>query len=204
MPSGTLPLSVAFVLHVGVLTRTCSTFYPFFDEPTVRLLGVEAGGDGIDTDRHSATLAKGTIGVLHGVRTYILQSKNGQILGTHSISAGLDYPGVGPELGAAKERGRLEVVVADDVEALKGFRMCTELEGIIPALETAHAIWGTAELAKTMPKDSDIVMVRSTTSYLPGSLRSFFLSSACPAEETRTWNRSASSYPSMLIDWAGT
>lgn len=128
------------------------------------MVGVEAGGEGVNTSHHSATLSKGTKGVLHGVRTYILQSPSGQILGTHSISAGLDYPGVGPEHAFLKDSGRAEYVVADDVEALKGFRMCTELEGIIPALETAHAIWATVELAKSMDKDQDVVMVRTPSS----------------------------------------
>jgi tryptophan synthase len=115
---------------------------------------------GIDTDFHSATLTKGTKGVFHGVRTYILQSKVGQILGTHSISAGLDYPGVGPEHAWLHETKRGEYVCATDEQALRGFRACTQFEGIIPALESSHAVWGTMELAKTLPKEANIVMVR--------------------------------------------
>jgi tryptophan synthase len=117
------------------------------------------GSLGIDGDKHSATLAKGQPGVLHGVRTYILQSKAGQIIETHSISAGLDYPGVGPEHAWLKDSGRAEYVVATDEEALRGFRMITQLEGIIPALESSHAIWEGVRLAKTLPKDQHIVIV---------------------------------------------
>jgi tryptophan synthase beta subunit len=115
-----------------------------------------AGTDGI---KHSATLSMGTPGVLHGVRTYILQSSAGQIIETHSISAGLDYPGVGPEHAWLKDSGRAEYVVATDEEALRGFRMLTQLEGIIPALESSHAIWEGVRLAKTLGKDKDIVIV---------------------------------------------
>lgn len=113
----------------------------------------------MDTEKHSATLARGKPGVLHGVRTYILQSDVGQIIETHSISAGLDYPGVGPEHAYLKDIGRAEYIVANDEEALRGFRMCTELEGIIPALESSHAVWGAVQLAKTLPKDADLVLV---------------------------------------------
>jgi tryptophan synthase len=106
-------------------------------------------------------LAKGTIGVLHGVKTYLLQTLSGQITETHSISAGLDYPGVGPEHAWLKDSGRAEYIVATDEDALRGFRMCCEREGIIPALETSHAVWATVELAKTLPKESNIVMCLS-------------------------------------------
>jgi tryptophan synthase len=117
------------------------------------------GTPGIDSDKHSATLVKGQPGVLHGVRTYILQSKAGQIIETYSISAGLDYPGVGPEHAWLKDTGRAEYVVATDEEALRGFRMITQLEGIIPALESSHAIWEGVRLAKTLPKDQHVVIV---------------------------------------------
>lgn len=123
---------------------------------------------GLDGDKHSATLSKGTPGVLHGVRTYILQSESGQITETHSVSAGLDYPGVGPEHAWLKDSGRAEYVVATDEQALRGFRMLTQLEGIIPALESSHAIWEGVRLASTLPADQDIVIVRliSTTTVL--------------------------------------
>lgn len=115
---------------------------------------------GVDTEHHSATISRGTKGVFHGVRTYILQSTVGQIMGTHSISAGLDYPGVGPEHAWLHETKRGEYVSATDEEALRGFRACTQMEGIIPALETSHAVWATMKVAKTLPKEANIVMVR--------------------------------------------
>jgi tryptophan synthase len=137
------------VACVGGGSNAIGTFYDFIGDKNVRLVGVEAGGEGntnehppsctylhlfigIDGDRHSATLSMGQPGVLHGVRTYILQSKAGQIIETHSISAGLDYPGVGPEHAWLKDSGRAEYVVATDEEALRGFRMLTQREGIIP------------------------------------------------------------------------
>ncbi|KAG9102588.1 tryptophan synthetase [Ceratobasidium sp. 370] len=149
------------VACVGGGSNAIGTFYDFVNEPGVRLIGVEAGGEGVDTKFHSATLALGVPGVLHGVRTYLLQSPSGQIIETHSISAGLDYPGVGPEHAWLKDSGRAEYVVATDEEALRGFRMCTQLEGIIPALESSHAVWGAVQVAKTLPKDHDVVMCLS-------------------------------------------
>lgn len=156
---GKLPDAV--VACVGGGSNAIGTFHPFIEDKSVRIVGVEAGGSGIDTPYHSATLAKGTIGVLHGVKTYLLQDRAGQITETHSISAGLDYPGVGPEHAWLKDSGRAEYVVATDEQALRGFRMCSEKEGIIPALESAHAVWATVELAKTLPKDQDVVMCLS-------------------------------------------
>lgn len=153
---GKLPDAV--VACVGGGSNASGMFYPFSKDPSVRLIGVEAGGDGLDTSRHSATLSGGTIGVLHGNRTYILQDEHGQISDTHSVSAGLDYPGVGPELSSWKDSGRATYIVATDAEAFKGFRLISQLEGIIPALETAHAIWGALELAKTMKRGEDIVI----------------------------------------------
>ncbi len=144
------------VACVGGGSNAIGTFYDFIPDKQVRLVGVEAGGEGqssfgrilacrltllavgIDGDKHSATLSKGQPGVLHGVRTYILQSPSGQIIETHSISAGLDYPGVGPEHAWLKDSGRAEYVVATDEEALKGFRLCTQLEGIIPGTPSLH------------------------------------------------------------------
>jgi len=156
---GKLPDAV--VACVGGGSNAVGMFYPFAGDPSVKLLGVEAGGDGLDTDRHSATLTGGTKGVLHGVRTYILQDKHGQVSDTHSVSAGLDYPGVGPELSSWKDNERAKFIAATDAEAFIGLRLISQLEGIIPALETAHAIYGAVELAKTMEKGQDIVICLS-------------------------------------------
>jgi tryptophan synthase len=156
---GKLPDAV--VACVGGGSNAVGMFYPFSKDPSVKLLGVEAGGDGIDTPRHSATLTGGTKGVLHGVRTYVLQDKHGQIQDTHSVSAGLDYPGVGPELSSWKDNQRAKFIAATDAEAFIGFRLLSQLEGIIPALETAHAVYGGMELAKTMKKGEDIVICLS-------------------------------------------
>ncbi|CAA9960289.1 hypothetical protein HRS9122_00883 [Pyrenophora teres f. teres] len=153
---GKLPDAV--VACVGGGSNAVGMFYPFSKDPSVKLLGIEAGGDGIDTDRHSATLSAGTKGVLHGVRTYVLQNKHGQINETHSVSAGLDYPGVGPELSSWKDSDRAKFIACTDAEAFIGFRLMSQLEGIIPALETSHAVFGAIELAKTMDKDQDIVI----------------------------------------------
>ncbi|PPQ64089.1 hypothetical protein CVT24_008906 [Panaeolus cyanescens] len=146
---------------VGGGSNAIGTFYDFIPDKSVRLIGVEAGGEGTHGDKHSATLSMGQPGVLHGVRTYILQSKAGQIIETHSISAGLDYPGVGPEHAWLKDSGRAEYVVATDEEALRGFRMLTQQEGIIPALESSHAIWQAVQTAKSLPKEQDIVVCLS-------------------------------------------
>jgi tryptophan synthase beta subunit len=159
---------------------------------------------GVDSDRHSATLSKGQPGVLHGVKTYILQSAEGQITETHSISAGLDYPGVGPEHAWLKDSGRAEYVVATDEEALRGFRMLTQKEGIIPALESSHAIWEAVRVAKTLPKDADIVVVRSCGDISSVPYSHSFLRSVCQAEETRMLKRYPKSSPSGLINLIGT
>jgi len=156
---GKLPDAV--VACVGGGSNAVGMFYPFANDPSVKLLGVEAGGDGVNTAKHSATLTGGSKGVLHGVRTYILQDANGQISDTHSISAGLDYPGVGPELASWKDSERAKFIAATDAEALIGFKALSQLEGIIPALESAHGIYGAMELAKTMKKDQDIVICLS-------------------------------------------
>jgi tryptophan synthase len=153
---GKLPDAV--VACVGGGSNAVGMFYPFANDPSVKLLGVEAGGDGVETTRHSATLTGGSKGVLHGVRTYILQDKHGQISDTHSVSAGLDYPGVGPELASWKDSDRAKFIAATDAQAFTGFRLISQLEGIIPALETSHAVYGALELAKTMTKDQDIVI----------------------------------------------
>ncbi|GIJ88977.1 tryptophan synthetase [Aspergillus pseudoviridinutans] len=152
---GRLPDAV--VACVGGGSNAVGMFYPFSKDTSVKLVGVEAGGDGIDTNRHSATLTGGSKGVLHGVRTYVLQDEHGQISETHSISAGLDYPGVGPELSSWKDSDRARFIAATDAEALIGFRTLAQTEGIIPALESSHAVWGAMELAKSM-KTGDIVL----------------------------------------------
>ncbi|MCH7607643.1 MAG: tryptophan synthase subunit beta [Chloroflexi bacterium] len=128
------------VACVGGGSNSIGLFVPFFDDQDVRLIGVEAGGEGIETGRHAASIGGGRVGVLHGSKSYVIQSDDGQILDTHSISAGLDYPGVGPEHAWLKERGRAEYVSVNDPEALAAFKLLSELEGIIPALESAHAI----------------------------------------------------------------
>ncbi|KAJ3498594.1 hypothetical protein NLG97_g1000 [Lecanicillium saksenae] len=156
---GKLPDAV--VACVGGGSNAVGMFYPFSNDPSVKILGVEAGGEGIGTGRHGAPLSAGTKGVLHGVRTYVVQDEHGQISETHSISAGLDYPGVGPELSSWKDSGRAQFIAADDAQALEGFRLCSQLEGIIPALESAHGIYGGIELAKTMQKGEDIVICLS-------------------------------------------
>ncbi|WFD20654.1 tryptophan synthase [Malassezia caprae] len=148
----------AVVACVGGGSNAIGMFYGFIDEPSVRLVGVEAGGQGVNTAEHSATLTLGTPGVLHGVKTYLLQDKDGQIKSTHSVSAGLDYPGVGPEHAYLKDSGRAEYVVATDAQALVGFKWLVEREGIIPALESSHAVYHAVELAKTMRPDQHIVV----------------------------------------------
>lgn len=132
----------AVVACVGGGSNAVGMFHPFSQDESVQLVGIEAGDDGTDTSRHSATLSGGSVGVLHGVRTYVLQNQHGQISDTHSISAGLDYPGVGPELAHWKESNRATFLSATDAQALQGFRLLSQLEGIIPALETSHAVWG--------------------------------------------------------------
>lgn len=151
----------ALVACVGGGSNAVGMFYPFSKDPSVKLLGVEAGGDGLDTNRHSATLTGGTKGVLHGVKTYVLQNEHGQISDTHSVSAGLDYPAVGPELASWKDSERAKFISATDEQAFTGFRLISELEGIIPALESAHGIYGAIELAKTMKPDQDVVICLS-------------------------------------------
>ncbi|KAI9889719.1 MAG: tryptophan synthetase [Vezdaea aestivalis] len=156
---GKLPDAV--VACVGGGSNSIGMFHPFIEDKSVMMLGVEAGGDGIDTDRHAATLTGGSKGVLHGVRTYILQNREGQVNDTHSVSAGLDYPAVGPELSFLHDSGRARFVAATDAETFEGFRLLTMTEGIIPALETAHAITATVKLAKELGPGKDIVICLS-------------------------------------------
>ena len=131
---------------------------PFLDDPSVRLIGVEAAGRGLDTHEHAASLLRGRPGVLHGNRTYLLQDEDGQIQEAHSISAGLDYPGIGPEHSWLHDIGRVEYVSATDTEALEAFQLCTRTEGIIPALEPAHALAYVRKLAPTMDREKIILM----------------------------------------------
>jgi tryptophan synthase beta chain len=146
------------VACIGGGSNAMGIFYPYIDHHDVQLVGVEAAGDGIETGRHSASLLAGSPGVLHGNRTYLLQDENGQIIETHSVSAGLDYPGVGPEHAWLKDSGRAQYVSITDDEALAAFNTCCRIEGIIPALESSHALAHAAKLAGTLPKDK-IVLV---------------------------------------------
>ena len=148
----------AVVACVGGGSNAMGIFYPYIDHANTRLIGVEAAGNGIDTDKHSASLQRGSPGVLHGNRTYILQDENGQITETHSISAGLDYPGVGPEHAFLKDIGRAEYVGITDTEALAAFHYLCRTEGIIPALESSHAVAYAMKLAKTMRPDQSILV----------------------------------------------
>ena len=143
---------------VGGGSNAMGIFYPYIDEKSVQLIGVEAAGDGIASGRHSASLTAGSPGVLHGNRTYLLQDEDGQIIETHSVSAGLDYPGVGPEHAWLKDSGRAQYVTITDDEALKAFHDCCRIEGIIPALESSHAIAHAAKMAPTMGKDKIILV----------------------------------------------
>ncbi|MCS5543199.1 MAG: tryptophan synthase subunit beta [SAR86 cluster bacterium] len=143
---------------IGGGSNAMGLFYPFLDLKEVELIGVEAGGLGLSSGKHAAPLSAGTEGVLHGMRTYLMQNKEGQILGTHSISAGLDYPGVGPEHSWLKDSGRAKYVVANDDEALEAFKELTLVEGIMPALETAHALAHVKKIAPSM-KRSEILVV---------------------------------------------
>lgn len=149
------------VACVGGGSNAIGTFFPFIDEPKVKLFGVEAGGKGIKTGSHAATLVAGSEGILHGMKTYILQDSSGQVQNTHSISAGLDYPGVGPEHVHLKETKRAKYVAVSDNDALRAFLTISKMEGIIPALESAHAISYSMSLAKKMPKNKKIVVTLS-------------------------------------------
>jgi tryptophan synthase beta chain len=143
---------------VGGGSNAMGLFHPFLDDPEVRMVGVEAGGAGIETGRHSASISAGQVGVLHGKKTYILQDELGQIRPAHSISAGLDYPGVGPEHAYLHDSGRAQYLSVSDVEAVEGLKLLTQTEGIIPALESAHAIAYTARLAPTLRRDQSIIV----------------------------------------------
>jgi tryptophan synthase beta chain len=146
------------VACIGGGSNAMGLFHPFLDDAGIRIIGVEAAGDGIDTDRHAASLSGGSPGVLHGNRTYLLQDDDGQIAEAHSISAGLDYPGIGPEHAWLHDSRRVEYVSATDTDALDAFQLCSKLEGIIPALEPAHALAHVLRIAPDLPSDHIMIM----------------------------------------------
>jgi len=148
----------ALVACIGGGSNAIGLFHPFIDDANVKMFGVEAAGDGIETGRHSAAICAGRPGVLHGNRTYLIEDDDGEIIETHSISAGLDYPGVGPEHAWLNDIGRANYVSVTDTEALEGFHALTKLEGIIPALESSHAMAYTMKLAPTMKSDEIIIV----------------------------------------------
>ncbi|NQY76835.1 MAG: tryptophan synthase subunit beta [Halomonas sp.] len=153
---GRLPDSL--VACIGGGSNAMGLFHPFLNDADVKMIGVEAGGKGVNSGLHAASLNGGTPGVLHGNRTYLLQNEDGQIIDAHSISAGLDYPGIGPEHAWLHEQGRVEYVSATDDEALEAFQICCRQEGIIPALETAHALAEVAKRAPTLPREHLMVV----------------------------------------------
>lgn len=148
----------ALVACVGGGSNAIGLFHPFLEDETVAMYGVEAGGFGVETGKHAAPLNDGKPGILHGNRTYLMEDENGQIIDTHSISAGLDYPGVGPEHSWLKDIGRVNYVAVTDDEAMDAFRALTQIEGIMPALETSHALAYAAKLARDMDKDKTILV----------------------------------------------
>ena len=153
---GRLPDAVMACIGGG--SNAIGLFHPFIEDEDVRLIGVEAAGHGVETGEHAAALNGGQPGILHGNRTYLLQDDDGQIIDAHSISAGLDYPGIGPEHAFLRDSGRAEYLTCTDNEALNAFQLCTRLEGIIPALEPAHALARVGEVAQEMGKDKIIIM----------------------------------------------
>ena len=146
------------VACIGGGSNAMGLFHPFLDDEGIKIYGVEAAGDGIETGRHAASLSAGKPGVLHGNRTYLLQDDDGQIIEAHSISAGLDYPGIGPEHSWLHDTGRVDYVSATDAEALDAFQLCSKLEGIIPALEPSHALAHVLRIAPDLPSDHLLVM----------------------------------------------
>jgi tryptophan synthase beta chain len=146
------------IAAVGGGSNAMGLFHPFLDDPDVRICAVEAAGDGIETGRHAAALSAGRSGILHGSRSYLLQDEDGQVIEPHSISAGLDYPGIGPEHSWLKDIGRIEVAAITDVEALDAFKLCARLEGILPALEPCHALAQVIKQAPQMPKDALLIV----------------------------------------------
>ncbi|HKP65238.1 MAG TPA: tryptophan synthase subunit beta, partial [Casimicrobiaceae bacterium] len=158
MPEATGRQPDIVIASVGGGSNALGIFHAYVPDAAVKLVGVEAAGDGIETGRHAASLTAGKPGVLHGNRTYLLQDENGQIRETHSISAGLDYPGVGPEHAWLKDTGRAEYVSITDDEALAAFHACCRIEGIIPALESAHALAYATKLAPTLSRDAILLV----------------------------------------------
>lgn len=148
----------ALVACVGGGSNAIGLFYPFLTDDSVKMYGVEAGGHGVETGQHAAPLNDGIPGILHGNRTYLMEDENGQIIETHSVSAGLDYPGVGPEHSWLKDIGRVEYVAINDDEAMAAFRTLTQVEGIMPALESSHALAYAEKLAQTMTPDQNIIV----------------------------------------------
>jgi len=146
------------IAAIGGGSNAMGLMHPFLDEPDVKMIGVEAGGHGVDTDEHAASLIGGSPGILHGMQSYFLQNEDGQITEAHSISAGLDYPGIGPEHAWLFDQKRVDYVSVTDDEALEAFQLCTRLEGIIPALEPAHAFAHVMKIAPELPKDHLLVM----------------------------------------------
>ena len=145
------------VACVGGGSNAMGLFYPFLNDP-VKMVGVEAAGQGIRSGKHAATLSEGRVGVLHGSKSYLLQDENGQVIETHSISAGLDYPGVGPEHSSLKDLERVRYVSIDDNQTLAAFQMLCSFEGIIPALESSHAVAWAVEYARTRPGNEVIIV----------------------------------------------
>ncbi|WP_163192524.1 tryptophan synthase subunit beta [Clostridium thermarum] len=153
---GRLPDAV--VACVGGGSNAIGIFYPFIEDKAVRLIGVEAAGEGLHTNKHAATLTKGTLGIIHGMMTYVLQDEDGQILEAHSISAGLDYPGIGPEHAYLKDIGRAEYDAVTDEEAVKAFMELSSAEGIMPAIESSHAVAHAIKMASTLDKEKIIIV----------------------------------------------
>jgi tryptophan synthase beta chain len=153
---GRLPSTV--IACVGGGSNAIGIFHAFMPDREVELVGVEAAGHGVGSGKHAATLSAGRPGVLHGARSYLLQDAHGQVIEAHSISAGLDYPGVGPEHSYLKDTGRARYVTATDDDAMGAFQLLCHTEGIIPALESAHAVYGAVQLARSRPKD-DVILV---------------------------------------------
>jgi tryptophan synthase beta chain len=148
----------AIIACVGGGSNAMGIFYPFLEEPNVQLIGVEAAGRGLKSGKHAAPLNDGKPGILHGAKSYLMQDKDGQVIDTHSISAGLDYPGVGPEHSNLKDTGRADYIAVGDNEVLESFHMVTKLEGIMPALETAHAFAALDNVSKNFNSNQNIVI----------------------------------------------
>ena len=154
--TGKLPDAV--LACVGGGSNAIGIFHPFLDDTSVRLIGLEAGGSGIESGKHAATISGGTVGVLHGTRSYVLQDENGQTVESHSISAGLDYPGVGPEHAYLNDIGRAEYHAVTDDQAMEAFSLLCKTEGIIPAIETAHALYGAMKIGRELGPDATLLV----------------------------------------------